>query len=446
MTDHPPNQKEVESTGVADQSRSAGDIVRAFLRLDIYDQVRQLQALPAPDAADLIKQLPREQTVELLQRLSRAAAAAILNERPSNEQADLLGDMDREAARAILAVMDPREAENALALGRYPDDVAGGLMAREFVAYPQSYSVGQVVEDLRFHATEYRDFQVQYAYVIAPEKKLVGVLRLRDLLLADREVRIGDIMIRDPLAVSDSATLEELRAFFEWHRFLAVPVINAAGELVGVVQRTAVEEALSGRGESDYRKAQGIIGGEELRTMPVWTRTARRLTWLVANIALNLLAASVISWHEETLVAVIALAMFLPIISDMTGCAGNQAVAVSMRELALGLVRPQEVLRVCLQEAGLGIINGALLGVLLGLAAWAWKGNPYLGVVVGAALAINTLLAVTLGGSLPLLLKRWRFDPALASGPILTTITDLFGFLLVLQFAQGLLPWLTRIH
>jgi magnesium transporter len=136
--------------------------------------------------------------------------------------------------------------------------------------------------------------------------------------------------------------------------------------------------------------------------------------------------------------------VFLPIISDMSGCSGNQAVAVSMRELTLGLIRPMDMARVWLKEASVGLLNGVALGSLIAAAAWAWKGDPFLGAVVGGAMAINTLVAVSLGGVVPLLLERIRADPALASGPILTTVTDMCGFTLVLGIATAFLPWLSQ--
>ncbi|MEZ5022329.1 MAG: magnesium transporter [Chitinophagales bacterium] len=145
---------------------------------------------------------------------------------------------------------------------------------------------------------------------------------------------------------------------------------------------------------------------------------------------MNIIAASVIAFHQDVLSSVIALAVFLPIISDMSGCSGNQAVAVSMRELSIGVVTPREVARVLWQEISVGLINGLVLGMLIGLAAFLWKGNVYLGLVVGGALTLNTILAVSLGGTVPLLLKGMNIDPALASGPILTTVTDMVGFCL----------------
>jgi magnesium transporter len=249
-------------------------------------------------------------------------------------------------------------------------------------------------------------------------------------------------MISQPLHVEESTQLHKLGEFFDWHDFLGVPVTDAAGRLLGVVRRHDVEEALADRSENDYLKSQGIVGGEELRTMPLLRRSSRRLSWLSINIVLNMIAASIIAVYQDTLSSVIALAVFLPIISDMSGCSGNQAVAVSMRELSLGLVKPFEVLRVWGKELSVGLINGIVLGLLLGLAAWVWKGNPYLGLVVASAMALNTVVAVSIGGTVPLLLKYINFDPALASGPILTTITDMCGFFLVLSFATMMLAWL----
>ena len=244
-----------------------------------------------------------------------------------------------------------------------------------------------------------------------------------------------------PLSVPVVTPLEDLEDLFNEHPFLGVPVTDDAGFLIGVVSRSAVADAVLERSESESLKRQGVVG-DELRSMPLWLRSRRRLAWLSANIVLNILAASVISAYEETLAAVIALAVFLPMVSDMSGCSGNQAVGVTMRELSLGLVRPIDALRVWIKEISVGVINGIALGILIGIVAWVWKGNPALGLVIGAALALNTMLAVSIGGVVPLLLKRLGQDPAAASGPLLTTITDMAGFFLVLSLATLLMPWL----
>ena len=314
-------------------------------------------------------------------------------------------------------------------------------MIREYLTYPESHTAGRVLEDLRANADKYRDYVVQYAYVTR-NGRLRGVLRLRDLLFETPGCEIRKIMLPEPLSVPESLGLDDLRVFFERHPFFGVPVVDSQGRLVGIVTRAAVEAARADRSDSDYLKTQGIVGGEELRTMPLLLRSRRRLAWLSVNIGLNILAASVIALYQETIAAVIALAVFLPIISDMSGCSGNQAVAVSMRELTLGLVRPNEVLRVWLKEVSVGMINGIALGVLIACAAWLWKGNPALGVVVGVAMAINTIVAVSIGGVVPLVLRRLNMDPALASGPILTTLTDMCGFFLLLSLATAVMPFL----
>jgi magnesium transporter len=155
------------------------------------------------------------------------------------------------------------------------------------------------------------------------------------------------------------------------------------------------------------------------------------------------MAASIIAMYQQTLEAVIALAVFLPIISDMSGCSGNQAVAVSMRELTLGVAQPRDAMRVVGKELSVGALNGVVLGILLAGVAYLWKGNIYLGLVVGSALMLNTMVSVTIGGGVPLLLKGLKKDPALASGPILTTITDMCGFFFTLSFAAVMLKKLT---
>ncbi|MCO6453684.1 MAG: magnesium transporter [Pirellulaceae bacterium] len=417
----------------------ASELALTMSRLTAEQQSAVVTALEPIDAASLVEQLPHAQALELIERLEPETAAAILEELPSNEQADLIGEMDDVDAEAILRRMDPSDAESARALSHYEDDVAGGMMVTEFLRYSDQWTVTQVVDDLRQRADEYRDYDVQYAYACDAEGRLTGVLRLRDLLLARPAQRIADLMIRQPVSVRDSTTLDELADLFERHHYLGVPVVDSEGRLVGVVREAAVAEAWSERQDNDYLKSQGIVGGEELRSMPLLRRSSRRLAWLSVNIVLNIIAASVIAVFQDTLSSVIALAVFLPIISDMSGCSGNQAVAVSMRELSLGLIRPHEVWRVWCQEVVLGIVNGLALGLLVAAVAFAWKGNLYLGLVVGLALCLNTIVAVSIGGLIPLVLKQLKVDPAVASGPLLTTITDMCGFFLILGIATLLL-------
>jgi magnesium transporter len=396
--------------------------------------------LPADAASGLLARIPDFQAADLVEEMAVPEAAAALQALPRAEQADILSDLARSDAEAILSAMEPEQAQEARALAVYPPDQAGGLMETEFLSYPKSCTAGDVIDDLRDHAETYRDYQVQYGFVTDEAGVLVGVLRLRDLLLSRRTTPLRELMIERPHHVLDTAGLEELEGFFDRHPFFGVPVVDAAGRLLGIVRRAGVEEARAERTGRDYLQSLGIVGGEEIRSMPLLLRARRRLSWLSINVVLNLVAASVITLYQDTLAAVIALAVFLPIISDMSGCSGNQAVAVSIRELTLGLVRPHELLRVWVREISVGALNGLVLGALVAGAAMLWQGKPYLGLVVGTAMALNTMVAVSIGGLVPLLLRRLRLDPALASGPILTTVTDMCGFFLVLGIATLMLP------
>ncbi|MFG0274179.1 MAG: magnesium transporter [Phycisphaerales bacterium] len=408
-------------------------------RLSDDDRAKLLELVGPEQAAPLLEHLPEPQVFETIEILDPEVAAQILQELPSDRQADVIGELEAADAEAILESFDDEDAADVRRLAEYEDDEAGGLMVTEYLEYPAEASVAEVIEDLGLNAERYADYDIQYAYVVDDRERLVGVLRMRDLLLSARSIALREVMIPSPLTVGDHDSIDDLVSFFDEYKFFGAPVVDDGGVLRGVVQRSHVEAAVAEGREGEYRRAQGIVGGEELRTMPLLTRSRRRLSWLSVNIVLNIIAASVIALHQDTLEAVIALAVFLPIISDMSGCSGNQAVAVSMRELTLGVIRPTEVVRTVIAEALLGLINGLVLGLLIGLVAFFWKGNGYLGLVVGGALMLNTIVAVCIGGSVPLLLKRMKVDPALAAGPILTTITDMCGFFIVLSFASLML-------
>jgi len=416
----------------------------AMSRLSGDEQVAVVELLDATSAAELLEILPEAQAVDILGELSPEVAADIVEELPEGIGADFLREMHRSESEAVLAEFDdPDEAEHLRERYAYAWDTAGGLMNESFASFPEGATIGDVLTELGEHADRYGDMDVQYVYVVNGEGHLRGVIRLRDLVLTPRNRPVAGIMIASPVSVRVGDDFDKLRRIFEERDYIGLPVVEDSGTLVGVVTRQAVREATSDHQTEDYLHASGILGGEELRSMPMLARCRRRLAWLGPNIVLNLVAASVIARYESTLEAVIALAVFLPIVSDMSGCSGNQAVAVSIRELTLGLIKPHEYLRIVWKEGVLGLVNGIVLGTILGTIAALWKSNIYLGLVIGGSLALNTVLSALLGGCVPLLLKRLKVDPALASGPILTTCTDMCGFFLVLNLATALLSRLT---
>jgi len=407
----------------------------AISRLSEPERGRLMEMIGVERAAKVVESLAMAQAVDVIESLDAPAAAEIVDQLRSDQQADLINELDAEQSEAILDALDPEDAAEARRLAEYPADTAGGLMSIEYLAFPRHLTVADVLDLLRQSADVYADFAVQYAYVVDRFGKLIGVLTMRDMLFSRPHQPVDVLMITRPRSIRVDHDLDHLLEFFDRHRFLGAPVVDDEGHLLGVLSREAVEAADRDRSDSILLKISGIIGGEEYRSMPLLSRSGRRLSWLSINIVLNIIAASVIAVYQDTLAAAITLAVFLPMISDMSGCSGSQAVAVSMREMTLGLIRPTEIARVLGKEILVGVINGVTLGVLLGCIALLWKGNPYLGLVVGGALAVNTTVAVCWGGMLPLILRRLKLDPALVSGPLLTTVTDMSGFFLVFSFA-----------
>lgn len=433
-------------------SGDATELNALFARLPLSEGLRELLDLSADDrrnvltlittemAAVLVEEAPHELAAGLMEDLDTARAVEIMDELDSDVQADLIGDMDDKEAEAILGQMDAADAAEVRRLSEYADDTAGGLMMSEVFECRDTMSVSDVIKVLARDDVDVDRYRGQHPYIVDSADKLVGVVSLRGLLSTKRAALLTTIMVT-PMSVLPETKLSDIEDIFDKYNFLGVPVVDKNGRLLGVVSRDAVSQALLERAESENLKLQGVVG-DELRSMPTWLRSRRRLAWLSANIVLNMVAASVISAYEETLLAVIAIAVFLPMVSDMSGCSGNQAVGVTMRELSLGLVRPKDAFKVWLKEISVGVINGIALGILIGIVAWIWKGNPALGLVIGLALALNTMLAVSIGGVVPLVLKRMGQDPAVASGPLLTTVTDMAGFFLVLSLATLMMPWL----
>ena len=373
--------------------------------------------------------------------LDAGDAAEIIEELDSDVQADVVGELDKEDADAILAEMEPEDAAEVMRLVEYDDDTAGGLMIGETFSFPDTDTVGRGAAPADQRGGGLRALSRPASLHRRRGRRLIGVVSLRNLLTAKRSTPLTEIMVT-PMSVTTDAPLEDLQDLLDEHEFLGLPVVDTAGRLVGTVSRSAVSDALLERSESESLKRQGVFG-DELRSMPLLLRSRRRLAWLSANIVLNVIAASVISAYQDTLSAVIAIAIFLPMVSDMSGCSGNQAVAVSLRELALGLAKPVDVFRVWSKEVSrrhhqrrgprhpdrrrrLGVEGQCLPR------RWssAWR-SP----------SIRSI-AVSIGGVVPLLLKRFNQDPAVASGPLLTTITDVAGFFLVLSLATLMMPLL----
>lgn len=422
------------------ENSSSQEVLRQASLMDEDKRIKMVSSLSLESAVDYIENTHPEVVAPIFEGIDSSQAAKIIEQIPLRTQTEILQMLDSESSEAIISEMDSDSAEDLRWISQYDSDSAGGLMELDTFSFQEDDTVGDIISRLVKDDDAFERHQKQHPYILDDTGKLLGVVSLRNLLRSKRSVKLSEIMLSPAVSVTADASQNDLAIAFSNNPFLGIPVTDSNEKLLGVVSRMAIEDAISKQAEIDALHRNRT--GDELRSMPLFLRTRRRLSWLSSNIVLNIIAASVISQYEETLTAMIAIAVFLPMVSDMSGCSGNQAVGVSMRELSLGLTRPSDLFHVLKKEMGVGVINGIVLGFLIGMVAWVWKGNAYLGLVIGLALSLNTLLAVSIGGTIPLLLKKFGIDPAVASGPLLTTVTDMAGFFLVLSLATFFMPQL----
>lgn len=417
---------------------------------DIHDLLRRHPA----EVAEILAALHEEEAVELLRRLYlRRAAAEPLGEMEPDEAARLLAELNREDAAHILSHMEPDDAVDLLAelnpdtvqdilsrlesreakelgdLLAYPPDSAGGLMSTEVVALPGEMIAQAAIEHLRGVAEEAET--VYYAYVVDEAEKLLGVLSLRDLVLARPHAPVRTIMKPDTVALPVSMDVEEVARAFDKYNFLALPVVDPAGRLLGIVTVDDVIDVIREEDTEDIYRLAGAPLAERVDTP--WPESLRlRLPWLLLNLATAFLAASVVGAFESVIAKFAALAIFMPVIAGQGGNTGMQTVTIVTRGMALGEVPRGEGWHLLRKELLTGLLKGILIGAVAGLAAYLWKASPYLGGVVFLAMTLNLLIAGLAGAVIPLTLRALRLDPALASSILLTTITDTLGFFFLL--------------
>ena len=276
---------------------------------------------------------------------------------------------------------------------------------------------------------------------MGPENKLAGVLNMRDLLLADPGSPVEAVMRKGVVAVSPFMEREELGRLAAQKQFIAFPVVDADGRLLGVVRSHLILE--SGQ-EGAAQDLQILFGGsaDERVFSPVPFKFSRRIGWLLLNLATAFLAASVVALFEGLITRFAVLAVLLPIVAGQGGNAGTQSLSIILRGLIMREVHPADALKAVGKEAAVGLINGLVIGLVTGALTWAWKGDPALGLVIGLAMFVNLIAAGAAGAAIPILMKKLGFDPAQSSGIFLTTVTDVVGFFAFLGFATVFASWL----
>jgi magnesium transporter len=331
-----------------------------------------------------------------------------------------------------------QEYQGVIPLLEYPDDTAGGLMVPDYPVVREHISAANALDRLRLMGTRAEDFGS--IFVIDDDNKLVGTISITRLALARPSTVIADLVQREFVSVRTNTDQEELARLMERYNVNELPVLDQEGHLVGVILAEDMVDVVEDEATEDMYRMAGVAG--ERVFGPLHASMRRRLPWLYLNLVTAFLAASVISLFEATIARVVALAVFLPVVAGMAGNGGTQTLTVVVRSMALGDLPLRLGFRLLARELSLGFINGALLGIAVGVVASLWKGIPMLGVALGLAMLGNMMVAALAGAGVPLILRLLRLDPAVSSAVFVTTFTDIFGFLLYLGFATLFIEFL----
>jgi magnesium transporter len=368
---------------------------------------------------EILEELPSETVAEGVRDLDSDDAVRILEDLPKDEQAEILEQLPLPDRVALSRSLD------------YPESSAGRRMQDEFVAVPPSWTVGHAIDFLR-EATDVPD-RFYELYVVDAEYHLLGAVPLDRLLRTMRPVAVSALMDEERRRVRATDDQEQVARLFERYNLVAAPVVDDQDRLVGVITFDDIVDVIEEEAEEDI-KALGGVRGEELSDT-VWTIARGRFNWLVVNLATAFLASAVLGYFEGELQKMVALAVLAPIVASQGGNAATQTMTVAVRALATRQLGPANASRVILRELMVGLLNGIAFAVIAGSVAYAWFNVADLGIVIGLAMICN-LVAAALGGILiPLVLQRFRADPAISSGVFVTTVTDVVGFFSFLGIA-----------
>ena len=369
---------------------------------------------------------------EILDEVSSKVIAEGVRDLDSDDAAHIIEDLPAQEQAEILEQMPPPERSAVERILHYPEESAGRRMQTEFIAVPPSWTVGDAIDHLRETADlPDRFFEL---YVVDEGRKLLGAVALDHLLRTKRPVPVADLMDPDHRRVRATDDQEEVARMFERYNLVAAPVVDEGERLVGVLTHDAIVDVIEEEAEEDIRALGGVTRDEELADS-VWDITKGRFNWLLINLATAFMASSVLGLFEGSLEKMVALAVLAPIVASQGGNATTQTMTVAVRALATRELTDANARRVILRELSVGALNGLAFAVITGVAAWAWFRVPGLGIVIGLAMICN-LIAAALGGILiPLGLHRLKFDPAVASSPFVTTVTDVVGFFSFLAIA-----------
>jgi magnesium transporter len=414
------------------------DLADAFSDLPEPDQAALLPNLNLDATADLLEELEDNEAVDIAGTLPTERLADVLDAMEPDEAADVLGDLPAEIAAQALAEME--DAIEVIPLLGHDDETAGGLMTTSFIALRPTATAAMAIEYLRGIRPE--EETPYYLYVVDAERRLIGVVSLRSLLVAEPSTGVESFMDPSVIHVTTETDQEDVARLMVRYDLAALPVVDEHGVLWGVITYDDLMDVLEDEATEDIYRLANVADADLAVDSPVGLAVRRRLPWLYLNTLTALFAAWVISNFEDLFTQVAVLAVFQSVVAGMGGNVATQSLALVVRAIALGEISRRQAWSALWKQVSAGIIQGFAVGVVVGLGVFLWKDSPFLGLILGLALFGNMLVAVAAGTIVPLILHAINLDPALASSIFVTAITDSIGFALFLGLASIFLPYL----
>ncbi|MCH8051954.1 MAG: magnesium transporter [Chloroflexi bacterium] len=414
------------------------DQADVFEALDEDDQPKMLALLSGEGIAHLLGHLEDEQRRSVVEQMPRATLARVLDASDYDIAVDILRAIP--PAEAVMTLSQMRTAAEVTPLLGHADESAGGLMTRGYIAVHRDMTAGEAIDFLR--ATKPAAEEAYYLYVLDAANHLQGVVNLRQLIVSDPETRLEDVMEPEPIAVAVETDQEEAANLMQHYRLRSLPVVDEEGVLSGVITSDDIIDVIQDEATEDMYYMAGLPGDDSLHA-PLQVSARKRIPWLLVNLVTSFMAGGIVALFEGTIEKAAALAVFMPIIAAQSGNAGIQTVTIVVRGIALREMEADDAWRALRKEMALGVFRGVLFGVLVGGAAYLWQGEWAWGAVVGGAMLLNMVVAGLLGTLIPITLRALKLDPAIASGILLASITDILGFLMLLGFGALAISQLT---
>ena len=398
-----------------------------------------LEKLPDEYVALLLDYAEDDEKFNLLSLFSKNRQAQIISEMSSDELVDLLGTLDEDEQNEIITNMNTEEVEEVKTLLSYDPESAGGIMATEFISIKETDTVNETINYLRTMAPDSET--PYYIYVVDDLDVLKGVVPLRQIIVSTPDTLIKDIMIENIISAPADMDQEEVSHIFEKYGFMAIPVVDHNGEILGIITVDDVMEIMKEEYTEDMFRLAGLDEEEKVAGTVIGAIKSR-LPWLLVNLVTATLAAKTVSLFENTIAQIVALATFMPMVAGMGGNAGSQTLTLIIRGIAIGEINYENQAGILKKEIAIGIINGLCIGLVVGVLGYFWVGSLAFGFVIGTAMLLNLIVATISGYLVPILLKKVGIDPALASAVFVTTVTDVLGFFFFLGLATVMLQYL----